>query len=311
MPSFRVTVVPISLRANDDEPSSPPLSIASFKSDEHWLNETVSDGSNVIAAARQLLEQAVPMELLRDGRAAADIFRLENAGVDYSSGRPDLLFTAALPIAATELRGEYWTDLVPWGAPIETERKSRSFDPVTSAITSYWREQLTKSTAALDFLPKYFPASQVRAVYESLWGGSQSDGNFQRWLTTARDTNGVSICEEVVDSSVREEAQAEFALNLSTPGMAAGITTAAAVASAWDPKFVGTSGKVSALAGLAVMPAAVVAGALVGSLVSWQRSRITGRPPSWYRRTVATRTDLRGLYAARPAVRVPSVNFVS
>lgn len=308
MGSFRVTVVPVALRAEDnEEPGRPALSLAYFKLGEEWLVRGASGESNVISAARQLLSAAVPDELLPDRRAAADIFRLENAGVDYSSGCPNLLLTAALPIAATELRSDYWTELVPWGMDARTDPP---LDPVRSAIAVYWREQLTKSTAALDFLPRYFPASQVRAVYESLWGGSQPDSNFQRWLTTARDAEGGAICEEVVDSSVREEAQAAFARNLSSAGMAAGMT-ATAVAGAWDPKFVGTSGKVSALAGLAVIPAAVVAGALVGSLVSWQRSRVTGRPPSWYRRTVATRTDLRALYAVRPTVPMQSVNFLS
>lgn len=311
MSSLRVTVVPVALRADDDEPGRPSLSLAYFKLDADWLTETVSDASGVIAVASRLLSESVPEELLTDGRKAAEIFRLENAGVDYSSGCPNLLLTAALPIAATELRSDYWAELVPWGASGGNDQQAKALDPVRSAIALYWREQLTKSTAALDFLPKYFPASQVRAVYESLWGGSQPDGNFQRWLTTARDADGVAVCEEVVGSSVREEAQAAFAKNLSTAGAAAGMTTATAVAGAWDPKFVGTSGKVSALAGLAVIPAAVVAGALVGSLVSWQRSRVTGRPPSWYRRTVATRTDLKALYAVRPAVPVQSVNFLS
>lgn len=311
MTSLRVTVVPVALRTYDvGDSGRPPLSLAYFKSGADWLGEAVPDAKNVIATARRLLNEAVPDELLPDGGEAADRFRLENSGVDYSSGAPNLLLTAALPIAAAELRAGYWNDLVPWGSSVGADRQSHQIEAVQGAITSYWRDQLTRSTAALDFLPKYFPASQVRAVYESLWGGSQPDSNFQRWLTTARDADGALVCEEVMDSAVRDEAQAELAKHLSAGGVAAGMATATAVASAWDPKFVGTNGKVSALAGLAVIPAAVVAGALVGSFVSWQRSRVTGRPPSWYRRTIASRTDLKTLYAVRPAVPVPSVDFL-
>ncbi|MFJ6652902.1 hypothetical protein ACIQLJ_08930 [Microbacterium sp. NPDC091313] len=311
MSDLSVTVVPVALRADDDEPAKPPLSLSYFKPDSGWLTEAVSAAPNVIATASRLLREAVPDELLPDGRQATDTFRLENAGVDYVSGSPNLLLTAALPIAATELRNQSWSELIPWGPAVAVGGELPPLDPVRSAVATYWREQLTKTTAALDFLPKYFPASQVRAVYESLWGGNQPESNFQRWLTTARDADGVAICEEIADTSVRDEAQAAFARNLTTAGMAAGMTTATAVAGAWDPRFVGTSGKVSALAGLAVIPAAVVAGALVGSFVSWQRSRVTGRPPTWYRRTVATRSDLKSLYAVRPAVPVPSKNFVN
>ncbi|WP_336630985.1 MULTISPECIES: hypothetical protein [unclassified Microbacterium] len=309
MPTLRVTVVPVALRANDD-PTRPALSLSYFSLDSGWLSEAVSEPSDVVGLARQLLSRAVPDELLTEEFDAIYTLRLENAGVEYSSGSPNLLLTATLPIAVTELRSDAWTELVPWPANARRSEQRAPLDPVRLAIAGYWREQLTKTTAALDLLPKYFPASQVRAVYESLWGGGQAESNFQRWLTTARDTNGAAICEEVIDSSVREEAQAAFARNLTATGMTAGMTTATAVARAWDPKFVGTSGKVSALAGLAVIPAAVVAGALVGSLVSWQRSRITGRPPAWYQRTVATRSDLKALYVVRPAVTLPSATFV-
>lgn len=310
MSNLRLTVVPVALRAVDDEPGRPALSVAYFRSGDDWLTTEVSSASEVVSAARQMLDEAVPEELLSDGRKAADVFRLENAGVDYSTGQPNLLLTVVLPIAATELQRGRWTELVPWAENAGADARPQPLDPVRGAIAMFWRDQLTTSTAALDFLPKYFPASQVRAVYESLWGATQSDGNFQRWLTTARGADGGVICAEVADSSVREEAQIAFAENLSAAGMAAGLMTGTAIASAWDPKYVGTSGKVSALAGLAVIPAAVVAGALVGSFVSWQRSKVTGRPPSWYSRTAEIRTDLRALYAVRPVVQIESQTFV-
>lgn len=311
MSSLRVTVVPVALKA-DDDPTQPSLAVSYFGEGSDWLAEDVPDSSTVADAGRRLLARAIPDELRTDEFDAVTTIPLENAGVDYSSGCPNLLLTAVLPIAVTEFRGEAWTKLIPSPGSVQGGGRQTRLDPVRAAIASYWREQLTKTTAALDFLPKYFPASQVRAVYESLWGGSQLESNFQRWLTTARDADGTVICEEVVDSSVRAEAQAAFAKNLTAAASTtAGMTTATAVARAWDPRFIGTSGKVSAMAGLAVIPAAVVAGALVGSLVSWQRSRVTGRPPAWYHRTVATRADLKALYVVRPVVSLPSATFLS
>jgi len=285
------------------------LSVSAFRSGSEWLTAK-ADPSEALDAARRLLNSAIPSEVESEERDVAANIRLESAGVDYSSGTPNLLFTSVLPIAATELGGDGWGELVDWVKSSENARPQAGADPVRAAISAYWRDQLVKTTAAFDFLPKYFPASQVRSVYASVWGESQVDSNFQRWLTTARDVNGEALCAEVTDAAVRDEAQAAFAKRLSQTGTAVGVATATSVARAWDPKFVGTSGKIGAMSGLAVIPAAVVAGAIVGSLVSWQSSRATGRPPSRYRRVVPERTSLRTWYPVRPDDATSAPTFV-
>lgn len=260
-----------------------------------WLSTAVSDPSTALGVARRMLEAAVHPEV----RAA---LQLENAGVDYASGMPNLLLTAVLPIAAAELdiTATDWPLLTPWvgdDPPHERVRLLR-LEPVHAAIVSYWRGQLAQTTAALDFLPRYFTMYQARSVYASVWGEAQPDGNFQRWLGSAEDANQIKVCREVEDEEARVETQTEFARKLAAT--TAGIS-GAMVKQQWDPKVIGTSSRVAGLGGLAALiPAAQVVGALVGATIGYQRAKSTGRPPRWYRRMVDKRIDLKTWYPVRP-----------
>lgn len=299
MMKLRVTVVPVVLRPIDEDARTPQLAVSMLRPAGKWLATTVSDTAGALEAARRMLDDAVLDGVEAELPGEKPALRLENAGVEYSFGEPNLLFSVVLPIAAAELSGQEtdWSLLTPWVDDNSTCSQLRSLDPVRAAIIAYWRGQLLQTTAAFDFLPKYFPTSQVRSVYASVWGENQADGNFQRWLASARDVMGDEVCVGVIDEKVRQETQAAFAERLA--GVGFGLTTAT-LAKAWDPKFVGLSAGVGALAGVGAMPAAVVAGAIVGSLVGWQRARGTGRPPTWYRRTNADRVDLKTWYPVRP-----------
>lgn len=260
-----------------------------------WLSTLVSDPTTALEAARRMLEDAVHPEV----KAA---LQLENAGVEYASGTPNLLLTAVLPIAAAELdiTADDWPLLTPWvgDEPLHERVRLLRLEPVQSAIVSYWRGQLVQTTAALDFLPRYFTMYQARSVYASVWGEAQPDGNFQRWLVSAEDANKVKVCREVEDEEARLETQTEFAKKLAS--VTAGIS-GAMVKQQWDPKVIGTSARVAGLAGLApLIPAAKVVGAIVGATIGYQRSKSTGRPPRWYRRTVDKRIDLKTWYPVRP-----------
>lgn len=250
-----------------------------------------------------MLDEAVHPE------ARADI-HLENAGVDYSSGVPDLLLTAVLPIAAAELDNspDDWPLLTPWvgDAPPAERVPLLRLDPVQAAMISYWRGQLTRTTAAFDFLPRFFTMFQARSVYASVWGERQADGNFQRWLLTAEGVKTGKVCREVPDEEARLATQTEFAQRLADA--ATGISPAM-VREQWDPKIIGTSGAVAGLAGVAAwIPAAHVVGAIVGATVGYQRAKSAGRPPRWYSRTTSGRADLRTHYPVRPpATRRPLV----
>lgn len=291
MMSLQVTVVPVALRPFGDD-AQPPLRVCMLRRGGDWLTDTVADPTLALMTAKRLLEEAVHPELKGS-------VRLENVGVDYSSEGPNLLFTTALPIAAAELSSapDDWPLLTPWGD--EDRREAVQMlrpDPVRVAMIAYWRGQLMHRTAAFDFLPRYFSTSQVRSVYASVWGENQAEGNFQRWLGSARDEGGRAVCEDVQDALVRREAQSMFVKRMRNVGL-----TAAAVTRAWDPKIVGMSASVAALAGVVAIPAAVIAGSMVGSLISWQNAKGPGRPPSWYRRTVDDRVDLKAGYPVRPA----------
>ncbi|TFB66188.1 hypothetical protein [Cryobacterium sp. Hz9] len=298
---FRVTVVPVVLRPIDDDPQTPHLAVSMLRPSGDWLDATVPDAAAALSTARRLLDEAVPEDV-----DAGDV-RMENAGVDYSSGEPNLLFTAVLPIAAAELRGTTndWSLLTPWADDGPTRAALLRLDPVQAAMVHYWRDRLVQTTAAFDFLPRYFTTSQARSVYSSVWGESQADGNFQRWLASARDVNGMALCEGVSDVEVRREAQTAFAERVAKVGL-----TAEGVTKAWDVKFVGVSAGVGALSGVASIPAAAVAGAIVGSLIGWQRAKGAGRPPSWYH-TTRSRIDLKTWYPVRPPAAKRPPGFVA
>lgn len=134
-----------------------------------------------------------------------------------------------------------------------------------------------------------------------MWGENQADGNFQRWLSGARVATGQPACREVPAAEVRRETQPALAecLAATTPGLAT-----ATVAGQSDPRIIGTSRDVPALAGARLVPAAALTGARVGAAVGWQRSRGAGRPPTWYTRTMSRRADLSTWYPARP----PAIN---
>jgi hypothetical protein len=293
MKGIRVTVVPVALRPFSENQSMPQLGASTLQPSGEWLSTAVADPSDAISEARRMLDEAVRPEVERK-------WHLENVGVDYSSGTPNLLLTAALPIAAVELDGsaEEWPLLTPWVEKGSSWTKPLRLDPVRAAMIEHWRGQLARTTAALDLLPRYFPTSQVRSVYSSVWGAHQAEANFQRWIGSARDINGAPLLAEVPDTEVRRETQSGFAARLADVGI-----TPATLAGAWDPKIVGISAGVGAVAGLSAIPAAVIAGALVGASVGWQLFKGAGRPPVWYRRSSTNRVDLMTSYPVRP---VPS-----
>lgn len=295
MTSLRVTIAPVALRPPADDPQSAQLRVSTLRPGGEWLSTTVPDPSTALEVARRMLGEAVRPEVRADAH-------LENAGVDYSSGAPDLLLTAVLPIAAAELddAADDWPLLTPWVGdepPADRVRLLR-LDPVQAAMIAYWRGQLVRTTAAFDFLPKYFTMVQARSVYASIWGERQPDGNFQRWLLSAEGVKTGKVCREVEDDEARLATQTAFAQRLASAGM--GVSPDL-VKAQWDPKIIGTSGAVASLAGVASwIPAAPMVGAIVGATIGYQRAKSAGRPPRWYSRTVDQRSDLRTWYPVRP-----------
>ncbi|MEG3614643.1 hypothetical protein [Isoptericola haloaureus] len=296
MGTLRVTVAPVALRPVVDGQVS-QFRVSTLRPGGNWLSAEVSDPSDVLRRGRALVEVAltdpVPAEVLEG-------LRLENAGVDYSGETPNLLLSVVLPIAAVELGdAEDWPLLAPWDDAGGGAGPLLTHDPLRAAFVAYWREQLVHTSAALDFLPTYFTMSQARSVYSSVWGEPQAEGNFQRWLTTAKAADGSPLCEEALDENVKRRTQEELASRLTKAGLKG--LSAAGVAKAWtDPKIVGASSGVTALAGLAAVPVAGIAGAIVGSAIGYQASKSPGRPPRWYKRSTSERNPLKSWYPVRP-----------
>lgn len=294
MVGLDVTVVPVALRPLAEDAQSALMGVATLRPGGDWLSTRVTNPASALEVARRMLDDTVHPDLrTRVG--------LENAGVDYASGEPRLLFTAVLPIAAAELASTSrdWPLLTPWvgDGPAAARVRLHRLDATQAAIVAYWRGQLMRTTAAFDFLPRYFTMFQVRSVFSSIWGDRQPDGNFLRWLSSAEDVNKLKVCMEVDGEEARREIQASFAERLAA---AAGVS-AAMVKQQWDPKIIGTSAGVAGLAGLAsLIPAAQVVGAIVGATIGYQRARGAGRPPRWYRRVVEKRILLRTWYPVRP-----------
>lgn len=292
MASIRVTVAPVAMRPLSEDPQSTQLRVSTLRPDGEWPSATVPDPGNALQVARELLEREVRPEL----RAA---LRLENVGVDYAAGVPNLMLTAVLPIAAAELRDapQDWQLLTPWVDSDSKRMQLLSEDPVRAAMVVYWRGQLGRTSASLDFLPKHFTIAQVRSVYASVWGEVQAHGNFQRWLLdSARDVSDSPLLKKVGEEEVRQEVQSGLAVGLTALGMTLG-----GVRKAWgDSKIVGASASVVGARGLATLPAVALAGAIVGGTIAWQRAANTGRPPIWYTRRIDDRVDLKTSYPVRP-----------
>lgn len=305
MTSLQVTLAPVALRPSTPDSPLTQLRMSTLRPGGQWLSTTLSDPAQALHAAHQMLDGALQPEV-------RGTYRLENAGVDYASGAPNLLVTAALPISAAELDDspEDWPLLTPWvGEGPERERHPLlRLESVQAAMIAYWREQLLHTTAALDFLPKYFTMFQARSVYASVWGERQPHGNFQRWLGSAEDVNAAKVIREVDDLEARLETQQKVAQGLGavTPGI-----SAATVIKQWDPKIIGSSAAVAGLAGVAsLIPKAQVVGAIVGGTVGYQRAKSTGRPPRWYTRTDEQRVDLKSWYPVRPPATMHPPTFV-
>lgn len=303
MATIRVSVVPVAMRPLLSDPQSTQLRVSTLRPGGEWLSAPVPEPADALHVARELLEREVPPEL----RAA---LRLENVGVDYATGVPNLVLTAVLPIAAAELRDSPndWRLLTPWVDSDSKRMHLLSEDLVRAAVVAYWRGQLARTSASLDFLPKHFTIAQVRSVYASVWGELQAHGNFQRWLLdSARDESGNPLLKKVGEEEVREEVQSGLAVGLATLGLTLG-----GVRKAWgDSKIVGASASVVGARGLAALPAVAIAGAIVGGTVAWQRAANTGRPPIWYTRHTNDRVDLKSRYPVRPPAPVSLVTFVS
>lgn len=301
MASFKVAVVPVSLHPVEDT----QLRVVTYRPGGRWLTRAVPDAPQTREVGRELLEQVLPDD--PDFRGA----RLECAGVDFSGEVPTVVLTAAvrmLPDLADPrgLEGDThpdWPLLVPWQA---VAGAAEVVDDTRALLIAHWREQLERTTAAFDFLPRFFTTTQVRAIYSSVWGEAQNDGNFHRWLHPKPTIQ--RICKRAPRDTVRFEVESRIAESLKSlndhmpavMGAAAGMAARRQAAQTFLGKAVGISpSRMGPLAG--AVPAVAAIGAVVGGAVAYQAARSAGKLPDWYERVDAERKPLSVWYVPKPA----------
>ena len=217
-----------------------------------------------------------------------------------------LVYTASLPMTTPlmdrDLRAtqpvnvpDGWVDLlaaVRSGARPNREAWTTG-DHAGHVVLDYWRQQLEETTAAFDLLPRYFTTSQMRLVYEAVWGKEQDAGNFHKWLHD--DNQGIATLADETRIMHEVDAVARAAWMPSLKAAAPGLTMNQVA-----PKLVGSSPLVAIGGALGAIVGVAVGTAAAGGLVAYQSARNAGPQPKWYRRTKPGRVILKDLYSPRP-----------
>ncbi|MDR2704044.1 MAG: hypothetical protein LBB58_06865 [Cellulomonadaceae bacterium] len=264
---------------------------------------------SVLAQAQELLGQL--------GHKSIPEVCFENVGAIYQDGEPYLVTTTVLPMLVDNSVNS--GALVPFASGSDSA-KDKDFaevsDPVQRQVIEYWRRQFIRTNAVLDFLPKYFTSNQVRALYSSLWGKEQSDGNFARWLRDVKGEDGTLIRADLhkdpkkAREQVRTEVRDDFAERVAQSG----IVNAEAIIKAWpseDKAPVGISASVHPLSELitAIHPELSDIGAEVGAEVAYQDVK-KGSPPNWHTRGHNRRVLIEPCYSVPPKREYPTPTFI-
>lgn len=284
-----VVLVPISLIPAEE---GNDVTVAAYRPDG-WLEET-SVSERPTGVAQSLLHQT-------PGLDEEISTRLEPVGFVEAGTATQLVYTASVPMAATlrrdvESQDHAWTSLLPEG-----NEPGQRQDPVGRLVLDYWRHALSETTAAFDLLPQYFTTSQVRSIYGSVWGEPRDWSNFRRWLHTSnRDA-----CMEVSNLDVGHEVDAALTSRLAATSYAAvaladQAARAAAVRAA--SRHVGISPRALGPVAGTIAPV-VLAAAVAGGLIAYQRQVSRGKTPTWFTRTTRERVVLAEPYTTHPAWR--------
>jgi len=298
MPRVEVVLVPVAL-----VPAEPDqLRLMAFRPSGTFLRDGVKAGEDVPAAVLRLAER-VPSTMGPPTAAPESVAFLAD-GADVA-----LVFSVPLPLAGApagnggdpERIAADWVLVTPWIGRGNVSR-SVGMSVEHELVRNYWRRQFEETSAALEFLPRYFTIAQVRAAYSSLWAEEQHIGAFYRWFGGDVLPDGRELIKDATDDVVRDEVQRVFTAELQAselgPQLARGTTGASALGSAG--KSVGMSAAILGATGLGILPAAALAAGVAGAVVAFQRRPNRGKKPTWYRRRSTERVLLDDPYAPRP-----------
>ena len=307
MRQINVVVVPVSLMPYD----STQLRVVTHKPNGQWLQSPVPASHSSAKVAREVLG-ALPVS---EHEVASGLAEPEAAGFVETGNALQLVYTAALPLSAYLLaqtankpvRDEDWPLLAPWlGKEVgvtEARQRLTDLDDIHRLVLGHWRRSIEETTAAFDLLPEHFTTSQVRAVYSSVWGAPQDAGNFHRWLHRQNSR----ACVEVAGESVQREVKGALQRRIEGSALQReGLDVGAMV----GDRLIGTApAALGASVGVALASVAplVVASAIVGGLVAYQRRAAPGKPPQWYTPAHKGRHALDESYSPRPAWLLPSL----
>lgn len=274
-----------------------------------FLRDSLEDTQPAGRSAQALAKRAtdvLPVPSLDSDRHGPKVLPPLEAVAFTSSGSDlRLVYTTVLPLA--DLVGPAgrpdderdlgdWVLLTPWVGRGNIPAKE-SLPQEHLLVRNYWRRQFEETSAVSEFLPRYFTTSQVRAAYSSLWGEEQHVGAFYRWLHD-RDKPKTPLVRPVDEEVVRKHVERAFAVALKSSELGPQI----------DPRTpqlfpgagVGVSVAMVAGSALGFLPAALLAGAVAGSLVAYQQRTGRGKKPLWYESAGHSRILIDDPYAPRP-----------
>jgi hypothetical protein len=337
--SVRVVLALVAL--SSDSAIRPPQ-LVGYHPDGAWPSRTLPASGPAInpqAAAEELLDRCGPRltrEIPAERRAALEPVTF----ITHPDGGVDLVYTAPVPLTAVLVDDQLlpltdphpqppWLALTPdlpvrpnptAARPTSLDRWTRSVtkvladtDPVRYAVLDHWRQLVEETTAASELLPRYFTITQLRAVYDAIWGDPQDPGNFHSWVMRS---NG-GMCTPVDPARIRRDLDAAAHPHLtdssgsnrrtSNGHPTSRLAISSLTAQLAGPGLVGTSPLAlgRAVATLGGLGPAI---ALTGGLIAHQAARTPGKKATWYQHARPTRTILKVLYSPRPAWRAPGVD---
>lgn len=285
----QVLVVPVAAFPHVDGPTE----LVAYRPNGQWLRAPAAYPLQDVAA--QLLTSAGPA--LVGALPGWDPTPEPVTFVEQQDGVA-LVFTVAVPMTTPMIGDDLEVSTQPgpgpgWECRVASGAADFTFpvdDPVLAPVLDHWRQALEETTAGFDLLPKYFTTSQLRSIYDAVWGQEQDAGNFHKWIHGQEPKE----CAEVTPDTITADLEGAGRSYWREPVMADVSIKSA------KPSFVGTSPAVVAGGALGGVVGAAVAGAIAGGLVAYQAKRKPGKQPSWFTRTRTGRKRFSALYAPRP-----------
>jgi len=142
---------------------------------------------------REDVERAARRELREETGIAGRRIQLHQLGA-YTAPRRDprhrvvsVAHVAVLPqaLAPTAADDAVQAEWMPVDGLVDSRRLAFDHGQILCDAVAWLREALERSTLATRFLPAQFTISELREVYEAVWGRPLDPGNFQRKVTGA------------------------------------------------------------------------------------------------------------------------------